>query len=307
LCVAKQIITIMVVESSIKSLSALEPINFVYEYTTKENLLKTPYQYDNKLRYTKYKLFENLQDIAVSNKNILFLTDVSNLNNVFEQTFNTTSVGKIPGSFYLKPKNNSQYIKTFNNELFVGGQGQKTLITVVPLENNKCELKTSPSTRLQITKDYPYTIINSNEILADEDLNLVQFELDFIQNQMTFKIETQEGFRYLSYGVDLQLRAVGLMLNETIINSYLFVPEFISQSSLDIGYIPTSTEIRYFNEFNQQESRTTVDIKEYKKVDTHLLVSCATELTDQSSNTANINIAHLKTNFNASGTYNPAK
>ncbi len=298
-----KIINNMLTETHIKSLSALEPLEFVYEYSTQENFSKVAYQYDNQLRYNRYNLFENIQDVVISNKNILFLTDITSIDRVFQNPFTETKVGNIPGAFYLKPKNTNQYVKTLNNNFFVGGQGLKILFTLIPLSNGKCELRTSNQSRLQVSREYPYTIINSTEILAENELNLVQFEVDYVDNQMSFKVETAEGFRYLSYGVDLQIRAVGLMLNETVINSYIFEPEFVSQQSLNLGYIPTTSEIKYFNEFNQQETRTSVAIKECKQANTHLLVSCATNLSDKT----NVNIAHLKTNFNASGTYSPTK
>jgi hypothetical protein len=285
----------------IHSLSALFPVNFTYKYNKEEKLSGQLATYNNGFGYYKHDLFDNFQDASLSKKNLLVITDVKQLKTIFDKDSESVSVGNISGCAFLKAVN-GKYLCNLNNDVYVGGIGEKLFVNIVPITKNIVELKTTKTQRLQIDKEYPYTARLSEEVLDGEELERQRFEIDFKDGLMSFKTKTQEGYRFLSYGMDQVLRAVGLMLNNTTVNPYFFIPDFVSESSILYNFDAKTTEIKYFNELANTDNRTTVNIKEEQETNTNLLVSCSTK--DISKlNTVSVNIALIKTNFSSSGSY----
>jgi hypothetical protein len=125
-----------------------------------------------------------------------------------------------------------KYVTTLSNNIYVGGIGQKLFLNVIPISNNEVELKVNKKQYIQIDESYPYTARISEEILSGDSLNRQRFEIDYKDGLVCFKTLTTEGYRYLSYGVDQTVRAIGLTLNDTIVNPYLFIPDFISENGI---------------------------------------------------------------------------
>ena len=287
----------------IHSLSALFPVNFTYKYNKEEKLSGQLTTHNNGFGYYKHDLFNNFIDASLSKKNFLVLTDVKQLKTIFETDSETLYVGNISGCTFLKAAN-GKYLCNLKNNIYAGGIGQKMFINIVPITKNIVELRTTKTQKIQIDKEYPYTARLSDEELGGDDIERQRFEIDFKNGLIYFKTKTQEGYRFLSYGVDQVVRAVGLMLNNTAINSYFFVPEFVSDSSILYNFDAKTDEIKYFNELSNTDNRLTVNIKENQETNTNLLVSCSTK--DISKlNTVSVNIALTKTNFSSSGSYTP--
>lgn len=152
--------------------------------------------------------------------------------------------------------------------------------------------------------EYPYTATLSDEILDDTDLYRRHFEIDYVDGIAYFKCKTKEGHRYLSYGMDCVVRAVGVTLNEIDINPYMFVIESVSESSINYDFDATTNEVKYYNDLINFADRSTVNVKNQNEHDTNLLISCTT--TDIAlSGEVMVNIALTKTNFSSSGSYSP--
>lgn len=293
--------------SSINSLSALTPIEFVYSFNTEEALDFYRREFSNKLGYNSYTAFENIQDLAISKKNALFLTDVKSLSSIFKQTTNTLDIKSLAGTVFLK-STDDQYLIQNGETFFVGSSAlyDKAVLTIVPVDaNNNVELYSKDGVPLVVDTKYPYTVrAFKEETLTPDKYYTKLFKIDYSDNTISFKTTTVEGDRYLSYGTDGIFRAVGLMLNNTVFNSYLFVPEFITTSELSIGFDPSSVEVKYYNDIETFQNRLTLDIKEKNVSDTNLLISCATSDMTKEDKTP-INIALLRTNFTSTGTYAP--
>jgi len=288
-----------------RSLSSLVPVKLNYNYNTEEKLDYVIKEYTNKLSFNKYSAFDNIQDLSFSDNNALFLTGVKPLSSIFDSTSTGLKIGEIAGTFFLKTATPTKYLQYTGNEIqVVSPSFNKLTVTVVPVGSNKVELHTNNNTSIQILPNYPYTAYTSNAILSPLQKYRQQFEVEFSNNLISFKTSTKEGDRYLSYGNDGILRAVGLMLNNTIINSYLFIPEFITKSNLTIGFDPTTNEVKYYNDLESFKNRTTVDIKDKTVAETNVLISCATNDMTKPRDT-NINIALLRTNYTSTGTYAP--
>ena len=290
---------------SVNSLSALQPVELSYSYNSDEKLKFTPVVYSNRIAYNSYAAFDNIQDVALSKKNALFLTGTKSLTSVFEQSLLESTLGKISGTIFISTLSGEdiQYdVDTLSVQL---SSSNKARITIIPIDTeNTVELYTNNGIQLVVDSYYPYTIRASNAALAPDQQYRRKFKLEYANNLMSFKTITNEGPRYLSYGADKVLRAVGLMLNNSIINPYLFVPTFITSSSLTIGFDPTSTEVKYYNDIESFKNRMTLDIKEKNVAETNLLISCATtDITKDEK--VNINISLLRTNYTSTGTYAP--
>lgn len=287
----------------VHSLSALKPVKFVYKFNKAEKFTGTLSTFKNGFEYYTHEGLDNFQDAALSNKTCLILTDNIELKTLFESDSRYINVGSIAGCLYLKDSNN-RYVTTSSGGIYVGGTGEKLFINIIPIDTNLVELKIGKDSYIHIDEEYPYTARVSKEVLDDASLYRQQFELDYKDNLIAFKTLTKEGWRYLSFGVDRVIRAVGLMLNDAIINSYLFVPDFISQDTIYYDFDAKTSEIKYYNEITTYGNRETVNIKEEQESSTNLLISVATsELTKNITEDVPVNIALTKTNFSSSGSY----
>ena len=283
------------------SLSALSPVKFTYKFNKEEKLSGALYSYNNGFGYYKHDAFESFHDAAFSKKNCLILTNNKPLKDVFASDSKQVNIGTVAGCMFLKTAS-GKYLTTLSNGIYVGGIGEKLFVNVLPISNNIVELKISKTKYIQIDKDYPYTAKISEEILDGDDLNRQRFEIDYKDGLVSFKTLTKEGYRYLSYGVDQTVRAVGLMLNETVVNPYLFIPDFISENGIYHDFDAKTSEVKYYNELTAFANRYNLNIKEEQESDTNLLISCTT--TDIAlSASVPVNIALTKTNFSSSGSY----
>lgn len=286
------------------SLSALKPVSLTYKHASEEKLASELYMNTNGLDYFKHKLFDNFKDAALSRKNCLVLTDVLNLNEVFENQLTDLDFGTIPGSFYIKTSG-GKYFTTLNNKIYVGGTlGTKLLLTAVPNADGSFYLKYNRTYFLEFNDQYPFDLKLSQDTIVDDFFYTRKFYIDYKNGKASFKVLTNQGYRFVSFGVDRIVRAVGLQLNDTVVNQYVLELEIITSSQLKYDFEPRAKRIQYFNETTSTVGRKTLDIKNSYVEDTNVLVSCPTTQINLSSSEASINLAVLKTNFSSSGTYN---
>lgn len=288
----------------INSLSALVPVNFAYKFNKTENFDDTYRSFANNFSYYTHTAFSSAKDALFSKRNLLVLTDKKSLYSVFNPDSRPLNLGTIAGSLYLKT-GSGQYVTRYKEAVYVGGK-TPLFLTISPLEtsSNIALLTVDKTHKIIIDEEYPYTARISNEELTEEDAHRQLFEVDYADNKVTFKTKTKEGWRYLSYGADQAVRAIGVTLNELKINPYLFEMEFVSGKTIFYDFNAKTTEVKYYNELTTYLNRNTVTIKDEQVSDTHLLMSCAvSDIDTLSAKKIPINIALLKTNFSSSGTY----
>lgn len=288
--------------STIRPLSALIPVEFTYAYNKEEALTKNFYLFNNGLSYCTHAILSGVQDITLSKKNLLALTSKLSLYDVFDTDSTSIDLGTIAGSIYLKSSN--KYVTSLREQMYLGGIGSPLPITISPVrgESNLVELIINKDYKVTIDETYPYTARLYSDYLRESSLYRQRFEIDFADNKITIKTKTKEGWRYLSYGADNTLRAIGLHLNEVKVNPYVFEVEPITNSEIFYGFNAKNSEVEYFNELTTSNNARTLNIKEESISDTHLLISCATS-TIGSSSKVPINIALTKTNFSSKGSY----
>ena len=286
------------------SLTALQPIKFNYNYNTTEPLAGNYLYIYNNWSFYNHQALVNFKDAAFSKNTYLALTDVKSLNDTLYKETTTRSIGQISGTVYLKF--NNKYVSLLNGNLFLGSpcgrQTTKALISIVPIENSLVELKIGKKT-IKIDESYPYTA-RLQETALDEDSSLGKFEMEYDSGVASFKIKTPEGYRFLSYGKDNVIRAVGVELNSTIVNNYHFEVEFKTRSSITYGFTPTTDEVSYYNEIDSYDNKFNVLLKHKTEKLTNLLISCPTNEMSKDEE-ADINISLLKTNYSSSGGFLP--
>lgn len=283
------------------SLSALNPVKLVYEFNKAEKMTSNLNSFRNGFSYFKHDALENFQDAAFSNKTCLIVTDNIPLKSVFDDDSKKLEVGVVAGSFYLESSSQKQ-LTVYKDQLFVGGIGSPLLINLIPIGDRLVELKYNKSKYIYVDDAYPYTARVSDNSLNSSEINRQRFVYDFKDGKLSFRTLTKEGWRYLSFGIDQTVRAVGLMLNETTINSYYFTPHFITQSSLVHNFDANNVEVKYFNQLESDNNRETVSVKEIQTSNTNLLITCPTSEISKST-TAKVNIAITKSNFSTTGSY----
>lgn len=282
-------------------LSALRPVRLQYDYAYNEDLSEDNTVLQGNFEYYTYTLFDNFKDAVLSKKNCLVLTDTLPLKNVFRNNFKKIFLGEISGCAFLKSKKN-RILKKFKNQVFAGGRGEDLLVNIFPISETKAFLKTPQNEFLQIDAEYPYTVRLSQETLGSNQLFRRTFQIEYANNEISFKVETPEGFRFLSHGVDNVLRAIGLELNDALINPYKFDTKLVSAPFIDYNFNPKTDEVTYFNDITTFENRSNVVIKQARNKPTSYLVSFSTHSIDENSNVT-INLASTKTNFSSSNTY----
>lgn len=291
---------------SFDSLSALEPITFVYNRsgTNVQHINGDIIQLNNGLSFYQNKLTEDLKDALVSNNTFVGLTPIKNLSDVFLETNKDLKFGTFSISFYLSPKLlQKETLKILNNKLYVGGIGTNSLFTMIPVEDSWQEIKLNSEVSMIVDENPPFEISFTDKIIPSDQTYRKLFKVVYENGYISIQTKTKLGYRYLSYGEDRQIKANGLFFNGNEINSISFIPNFITATSFSLGYIPFSSEVGYHNSFDQTRS-TSVELQRKQIANTHYLISCSTK--DIINNAqVDMNLAQLKTNFNPIGTFRP--
>jgi hypothetical protein len=290
------------------SLSALSPVKLKYSFNSTEPLRTQLLADSSNMRFRTHELLNNNKDIAISKHTMLALTDIKSMNSVFAEEPTTIGVGKIAGSFYLILQNSSfseeseRIVKFLGNTFFMGGRGELAIFHLNLLASGKYEIKFN-NKYIQVSENYPYTMICSEEPLVDSNSYRQQFDVHYVNQLLVIQGQTKEGSRFLSSGADRILRFIGTELNETRVNDYHMIPVFVSSSQLHYGVDATTTEVRYYNDISETNNQKNLNIKKQIATNTNLLVSCpSVDLAEKPE--VGINISLVKTNFSTTGVYN---
>ena len=297
------------------SLSALTPLKFVYNYGDKQELKNNYIPFQGGFAYYRHDALVNSKDVALSKKNYVALTEIKELSSVFDISKTTSyfKFGTTAASFYLKI--DGKKIVEGDGIIYKGGlggcgsEGKPILLTVIPLDDNWVELRVGKSKYLKVDSEYPYVVRLTDRPLDPSLAYTKKFKVEYANNKITLAAQLlSEEFRYLAFAKDNVLRAVGLELNNTILNNYHFDIEFVSNSwsttsTTLYGYIPKTTKIKYFNSLYNNINKTNVHLQEIENKETNLLITCPTQEMSKSTNEVNVNISLLKTNFSSEGTF----
>jgi hypothetical protein len=289
------------------ALSTLNPVEVSYKYNSTEALNGAYRLYSNGLQTHNYDVFKNFHDAAISKQTAVVLTSIKDLKNVFLQTLKKENIGNISGNCYLQTSNTpllngDVFVKLYQNELWIGGKGEPAVFTIVPIESNVVELKVK-DLYVQVSESYPYDLTLSKTSLPSYELHRQKFQIEFVGELILFKHLTSDStYRSLSFSIaDRKLRCTGLQLNQAIINQYLFLPTFVSQTQLTRGFDPSTLEVRYYNFVDSGVKQKNADVYQKIQTNTNLLVTIPTH--NLLSENASANISILKTNYSTTGTF----
>lgn len=294
------------VEIVYKSLSSLAPIELKYEYNRDENLQGSVVTYQDGLSFYELEGLKNFQDVSINRDSVLILTSAVNLSSVFVST-EEVKLGKLPGTFQLQPRNSTIYYVKYNAEksAFVKTLTSASTFFVQPLnDSNEVELFVD-SKYVQVKANYPYEVYLSERSLDPEEIFRQRFEIVYDNDTISIKTKTHDGYRYLAFNKDNILRAVGLILNEKIINDYVFKCLSITSPNLNRGFTPSNNWVSYYFNAEEKKDNKTLTINKNTSTPTNLLIDLTLEKAAETG-TANINIANLKTALTPAGGPAPA-
>ena len=295
------------------SLSSISPINFVYEYNdNKETLSNTYIPINNDFGYIKHDALINFKDSALSKKNCLILTTSQSMSGIFQRPANRITKRNFTNTtntVVLKSENKA--LVEANGFLYRGGPGgcgmseNGLLVTIVPVGNGYAELRVGKTGYIIIDQEYPFTARLTNDPMDASEFYTRRFKIEQGKNKISLGILTKEGFRYLAFGNDGVLRAIGLVMNNTVVNSYYFDVESETATTDEestYDYTAENPEVKYFNQLLNTTNRSNLNINIHKDVKANMLLTCPTyEMSKKPE--VNVNIALLRTNYSAEGIF----
>lgn len=290
-------------------LSALSPVKFSYDFAETQDFKGQYKPLSPNFFCYEHTGFKNFKDAALSKKSMLVLTETKQLQDLLSTKLISYSAGKyIAGSLYLQMA--GRFLTTKNNLLYrgapCGNSSQAALVSISMISNGLAELRIG-SKFIEIDSNYPFTAkLVDSETFGEARYR--QFEIEVAEGKIAFKIQTPIGYRFLAFGIDNVLRAVGVELNNTVVNNYHFDAVFQTRSSIDYGFDVSKgemSEVKYYNELNVQEFNETVALKQTFSRATHYIVECPT-LNIALNATVGANVFNLKTNYSSSGAFIPS-
>jgi hypothetical protein len=284
-----------------KSLSSLSPIELKYQYHRDEELQASINTYQEGYSFYEVDGLDGFQDVAINKNSCFVLTPTVELNSIFTPT-TKIDLGKLPGSIQLQPRDSFIYYISYKeiNNTFNQSLSASTFY-VAPIENtNEVELFVN-NKYVQVNAAYPYVVYLNEKTLDPEEIYRQRFEIIYQNNLITFKTKTDTGYRYLALNNDNTLRAVGLILNDTPINDYVFKCIPVTTSTINRGFNPTNNWVTYFFDIESEVDNKTVTVnKDITDNKTNLLLDFPLEQAAELG-TVNVNIANLKTAVTPSG------
>jgi len=285
-----------------KSLSSLSPIELKYQYHRNEELESSLSTYQEGYNFYEVDGLKGFQDVAINRNSCFVLTSAVNLSSIFTPTEQHT-LGNLPGSILLQPRNSLIYYvsyrtktDTFNLTLSTG-----SIFYISPVnENNEVELFVD-NKYVQVNSNYPYVVYLSEKTLNPEEINRQRFNLVYQNGFITLRTKTNSGYRFLALNNDNTLRAVGVILNNSVINDYIFKCIPVTDPNLKRGFSPSNNWVTYYFDIEKSSDNKTVTVnKNIEDTRTNLLLDFTLEQAAETG-TAIVNIANLKTGMTPSG------
>jgi len=287
-----------------KSLSSLSPIELKYDYYRNEELQSSIKTYRNGVSFYELDGLNNYKDVAINKESCFILTSAVNLNSIFTNQRQLT-IGSAPASiqFAVRIADNTIppiYFAKYNEEEnnFQQTLNEASTFYLQPVEGQRNVVEIFVQDKyVQVQESYPYTIITSDRSLDPESLDRQRFEIVYSKsnNTITFKTLTNAGYRFLTFNEDNILRATGLVLNNVIINDYVFSCVPVTDDTLNYGFKPTNNWVTYFYDVESGKDNKNLNVnQDIFPTQTNLLVDFPLEKAAEISEVI-INIANLKT------------
>jgi len=289
-----------------KPLSGLFPIEFKYQYSREEELNVKSVNYKEGLSINFLEGLNDFKDSTINKNSGLLLTNTIYLSSLFKQIEYKSSINRYPSSLKLFLRSDSNKFIFHNSEenLLKSGTTDYSVFYLKPLKKTQQVEIFVNGKFLQIKNDYPYNAYLQEESLDPEEIERQRFIVGYQDNCITFKVLTSSGYRYLGLGADNVLRATGTVLNNVVINDYIFNCEIITSDKTTLGFIPSNNWVGYFSDNQNAENKTVNIDKNDPNILTNFLIDFPIEKTT-TYGIGYINVANLKTNVSPIGHPSP--
>jgi hypothetical protein len=270
-------------------------------YNTNLSFKKDTQFYNTGIQVNTLNLFNNFHDLTINKGTCFILTSAITLKQIFEPPLKV-NFGQLPGTFKITPRNSNLYEIGYNtvyNLFSVSLTGDVFHISPIP-NTNEVELLVN-NQYVQVQKEYPYNVVLNDYSLKEEEIYRQRFFCNVDNNNISFRTLTDSGFRYLTLTSNNILRATGLMLNDSIVNDYIFNYKLITSSSLETNFDLENHWVTYFNDYEIGTENTSVTInKNFIDVPVNYLVSFSIDEAIKTGK-ATVNISNLKTLLTPTG------
>lgn len=285
-----------------KPLSSLAPIELNYRYNNNEPLKKTYNIYQTGINVDSLFCTKNYQDVTINNYSCFVLTKDLDINSVFNPG-SRLNFSQLPNAIILQPRGSAAYFIKHNpikNTLQATLTSASTFL-IKPIRNTDTVELLIENKYLQVDANYPYLVTLNETPLPTKEINRQRFNVLQQNDIITFKTKTKDGYRYLALNTDNVLRATGLVLNDSIVNDYVFHSIFVSTPNLSSGFIPSNDWVTYYYDIENKTNNKNLQIKkQIKDITTNYLLDFPYENID-TTNSVTLNIANLKTNLTPTG------
>jgi hypothetical protein len=283
--------------------TALQPVELKYQYNVNEPLNSEVVSYDDGLSFKKLNGLQNYQDVSINKGSCFALTTAISLSTFFS-TNQSIDINQIPGTVYLQSSYSQSYYLVHDGSTdTVKLSATPNLVYINPVRGTGYSEIVINGNYLQVDDYYPYTVRANSIPLVGDNAYRQQFYCNFTNGTATIYnyIVTGEK-RYLSINtIDNTLRATGVILNNSVVNDYIFLVTDLTVNQISYGHLPNNKWITYYMDNESAAGNKSIEVN--KTINDNAINFLVDFPYDTAINTgvANINIANLKTDYTPGG------
>lgn len=288
--------------TSKKKFTQLYPVDYEYNFLKQEELHKRFYSYNNGISYYTIDGFKNYRDVTLSNNSCFILTSAIPLNDFLVRK-KTPTIGNIPVSLYLQPRNSTVIFSYYNFDTNRLEQSieNKTALLLQPTNIQNHVRIVIDGKFLEVSKQYPYTVSLEDEAKDNIGIMYQTFEVIALKDFITIKGYTNAGYRYLAFNSDNVMRATGVVLNDYVVNDYVFKYVSVTEKEIEYNFIPSNNWVTYYYDlFTKTNNKNVLVNKNIIDPPTNFLIEFSLTK-DIQNQTAKINFFNLKTGITPTG------
>lgn len=285
-----------------KPLSSLSPIHLKYDYSREEELNTKSFCFREGLSVNTINGLDSFQDVSVNRNTCLALTNTVYLSSIFKAPNLNNTINHYPSTIKLSLRNDSTKFISYDLEknTLKSSVSNASTFYLNPVSNTKQVEIFIDGKYIQVKPNYPFDVYLQEDTLDPEEIERQRFFVNYQDGFISFKTLTSSGYRYLCLSDDNILRATGCILNDVIVNDYIFNCINITDNNSLLGFLPTNNWVSYYHNTQITENKTVNINKNKSDVPTNFLLDFPVEKTT-SYGVGYINVANLKTHVTPQG------
>jgi hypothetical protein len=285
-----------------KPLSSLSPIQLKYDYSREEELNTKTFCFREGLAVNTIEGLNVFQDVSINRNTCLALTNTTYLSSIFKTPDLNNTINRYPTTIKLSRRNDSSKFISFDSgkNILKSDENNPSTFYLSPVSNTKQVEIFIEGKYVQVKQNYPFDVYLQEDTLDPEEIERQRFFINYQDNFISFKTLTTSGYRYLCLTSDNILRAVGCVLNNVVVNDYIFNCISVTDNNASLGFLPTNNWVSYYHDTQIIENKTVNINKDKSDILTNFLLDFPVEKT-VTEGACYINVANLKTHVTPQG------